>query len=58
MLALIASRVPNPAQEAADRDPGLLTLVFALVRAVRRESAGAVARHCELLSRAGGPIPL
>ncbi len=37
MLALIASRVPAPAQETADRDPGFLTLAFSFARALRRE---------------------
>lgn len=58
MLALIATRVPAPAQEAADRDPGFLTLTFAVARIVRREAAAAFARHCALMAKAGGPNPV
>ncbi len=58
MLALIASRVPHPAEETADRDPGFLTLAFILVRLGRRELNRAFARHCDLLARAGGVTPL
>lgn len=58
MLALIASRVPAPAEESAVRDPGFLTLAIAVVRAVRRETSTAFDRHCELIARNGGPIPL
>ncbi len=58
MLALIASRVPHPAEETADRDPGFLTLAFIVVRLARRELKQAFARHCDLLARAGGVTPL
>ncbi|GJE40745.1 hypothetical protein [Methylobacterium persicinum] len=58
MLAFIAARVPAPAQETADRDPGFLTLTFALARIVRREAAVAFARHCALMEAAGGPNPM
>lgn len=58
MLALIASRVPHPAEETADRDPGFLTLAFAVARVVRREAKLALVRHCDLLARSGGPAPL
>lgn len=58
MLALIASRVPSPAEESAIRDPGFLTLAIALVRGVRQELSVALHRHCNLMARAGGPIPL
>lgn len=57
MLALIASRVPSPVEESAVGDPGFLTLAIALVRAIRRESAAALNRHCDLIARAGGPLP-
>ena len=58
MLALIASRVPSPAEESAVGDPGFLTLAISLVRAARQELAAALHRHCNLMARAGGPIPL
>ena len=58
MLAFIASRVPHPLEETVDRDPGALTLAFALARIVRREAKLAFARHCDLLARAGGSTPL
>ncbi|WP_430912993.1 hypothetical protein [Methylobacterium sp. sgz302541] len=53
MLAVIASNVAAPAEEAADRDPGILTLAAAVVRAVRRGSAAAFARRCERAREAG-----
>lgn len=58
MLAFIASRVPHPAEEIADRDPGVLTLAFTVARVVRHEMKRAFARHADLLARAGGPTPL
>jgi hypothetical protein len=58
MLALITSRIPGPATESADRDPGFLTLVFALARAVRSRSETAFARRCALARAVGGPNPL
>jgi len=58
MLALITSRIPGPATESADRDPGFLTLVFALARAVRSGSETAFARRCALARAVGGPNPL
>jgi hypothetical protein len=57
MLALIASRVPDPAQETADRDPGFLTLAFALARALRWDYSRAWARHVALMNEVGGPRP-
>lgn len=36
MLAVLVSHCPAPEQEAVDRDPGLLTLAFALARHLRR----------------------
>lgn len=58
MLAFIATRVPAPAHETADRDPGFLTLAFTLARIVRREVATAFDRHCALMAEAGGPTPM
>ena len=58
MLALIASRVPSPVEESAIRDPGFLTLFITLVQTVRRETSAAVNRHCDLIARSGGPLPL
>ncbi|MFC6740309.1 hypothetical protein [Methylobacterium tardum] len=57
MLALITSRIPGPATESADRDPGFLTLVFAVARAVRTGSETAFARRCALARAVGGPNP-
>lgn len=57
MLALIASRVPAPAQETADRDPGFLTLAFSFARALRREYGVALTRHIALMGEVGGPRP-
>jgi hypothetical protein len=58
MLALITSRIPGPANESADRDPGFLTLMFAIVRAARNGAEGAFARRCALARAVGGPNPL
>ncbi|MDP4002057.1 hypothetical protein [Methylobacterium sp. NEAU K] len=58
MLALIASRIPGPVTETADCDPGILTLVFALTRAVRSGTEAAFARRCALAQAVGGPSPL
>ncbi|MCJ2011372.1 hypothetical protein [Methylobacterium sp. J-076] len=57
MLAFITARVPSPVQEVADRDPGIFTLAFALLRTVRRTSAEAFTLHCNLMAKAGGPNP-
>lgn len=58
MLAFIASRIPGPVVETADRDPGILTLAFTLARALRRGAETAFARRCDLVRDAGGPDPL
>lgn len=58
MLSLIASRIPGPATESVDRDPGIITLVLALARAVRTGSEAAFARRCALAHAVGGPNPL
>ena len=58
MLALIASRIPGPVTETADRDPGFLTLIFAFARAIRTGAESAFARRCALAQAAGGPNPL
>ncbi len=58
MLAFIASRIPRPAVETADRDPGILSLAFILARALRRGAESAFARRCALARDAGGPTPL
>ncbi|GJD80336.1 hypothetical protein GCM10007886_19430 [Methylobacterium gregans] len=39
MLSVLVSQCPAPEQEAVDRDPGLLTLAFALARSLRRRWA-------------------
>ncbi|MGT2486811.1 MULTISPECIES: hypothetical protein [Methylobacterium] len=58
MLALITSRIPGPAVETADRDPGFLTLVFAVARTLRGGAETAFARRCALARAVGGPNPL
>jgi hypothetical protein len=58
MLAFIATRIPGPVAETADRDPGILTLAFTLARAVRNGAETAFARRCALALAAGGPSPL
>ncbi|GJD35504.1 hypothetical protein [Methylobacterium aerolatum] len=58
MLALIATQTPTPAEEAADRDPGFLTLAISLIRAARHHLNYAFACHCDLMAKAGGPEPL
>jgi hypothetical protein len=58
MLALITSRIPGPATETADRDPGIITLVFAVARALRSGSEAAFARRCAMARAVGGPNPL
>ena len=37
MLAVLVSNISRPVEEPLDRDPGVLTLAAAIVRAVRRE---------------------
>jgi hypothetical protein len=58
VLALITSRIPGPVAETADRDPGILTLMFAVARAVRTGTETAFARRCALAHAVGGPNPL
>lgn len=58
MLALITSRIPGPVVETADRDPGFLTLVFAVARGLRNGAETAFARRCALARAVGGPNPL
>lgn len=58
MLALIASRIPGPAEEAVDRDPGIITLALTIARALRRGAGTAFERRCALARAAGGPNPL
>ena len=58
MLAFIATRIPSPVAETADRDPGILTLVFTLARALRNGAEASFARRCALAQAAGGPSPL
>lgn len=58
MLALISSRIPGPVTETVDRDPGILTLMFACARAVRSGAEVAFARRCALARAIGGPNPL
>lgn len=58
MLALITSRIPGPVEETLDRDPGIFTLAFAVVRALRSGAQAALARHCALARDLGGPTPL
>lgn len=36
MLTVLVAQCPAPAEEALDRDPGLITLAFALARRLRR----------------------
>ncbi|GJD57599.1 hypothetical protein [Methylobacterium dankookense] len=36
MLTVLVAQCPTPAEEPLDRDPGLLTLAFALARHLRR----------------------
>ncbi|MCJ2054570.1 hypothetical protein [Methylobacterium sp. J-070] len=58
MLALITSRIAGPVTETADRDPGFLTLMFTVARALRGGAEAAFARRCALARAAGGPNPL
>ncbi|GEP05021.1 hypothetical protein [Methylobacterium oxalidis] len=46
MLAVLVSNISRPVEEPLDRDPGVLTLAAAIVRAVRREHEAAFARRC------------
>ena len=46
MLSVLTARLPVPADELQDRDPGFLTLAFAVVRALRREGRNAFERRC------------
>lgn len=41
MLSVLAAKIPTPADEPQDRDPGILTLAFAVIRLLRR--AGSIA---------------
>lgn len=38
MLAVLVAQCPRPAEEPLDRDPGLITLAFALARRLRRNT--------------------
>jgi hypothetical protein len=58
MLALITSRIPGPVAETADRDPGILTLIITVARALRSGAEAAFARRCALARAVGGPNPL
>ncbi|MGH1569891.1 hypothetical protein ACRAWG_03500 [Methylobacterium sp. P31] len=58
MLALITSRIPGPVAETADRDPGILTLMFAVARAFRTGTEAAFARRCAMARAVGGAKPL
>ncbi len=47
MLTLFLAHPPAPADEPIDRDPGVITLAAALIRAVRRQHEAAFRRRCE-----------
>jgi hypothetical protein len=47
MLSLFIANTPAPAEEPIDRDPGVITLAAALIRAVRRQHDAAFRRRCE-----------
>lgn len=53
MLAVIASNLTAPAEEAVDRDPGILTLAAAILRSLRRGGGAAFARRCDRVREAG-----
>ena len=54
MLSVLTAHVPVPAVESQERDPGFLTLAFAVVRVLRREGRNAFARRC---ARAAETLP-
>ncbi|MCJ2008904.1 hypothetical protein [Methylobacterium sp. J-092] len=54
MLSVLTARVPVPADEPQDRDPGFLTLAFTVVRVLRREGRSAFERRC---ARAAETLP-
>lgn len=47
MLSLFIANTPAPAEEPIDRDPGVITLAAAVIRAVRRQHDAAFRRRCE-----------
>ncbi|GJE15917.1 hypothetical protein [Methylobacterium marchantiae] len=47
MLSLFVSNTPAPVEEPIDRDPGVITLTAALVRAIRRQHDAAFRRRCD-----------
>lgn len=48
MLAFLVSNLPAQAEEPIDRDPGIITLAAALLRAIGRERDAAFRRRCDL----------
>ena len=47
MLSVLTARIPIYADEPRDRDPGIFTLAFSVVRTLRREARNAFERRCE-----------
>lgn len=47
MLALLVTNLPVQAEEPIDRDPGIITLAAALLRAFGRERDAAFRRRCD-----------
>ncbi|WP_019904914.1 hypothetical protein [Methylobacterium sp. 77] len=47
MLSFFVSSTPAQADEPIDRDPGVITLAAALIRAVRRQHDAAFRRRCD-----------
>lgn len=45
MLSVLTARIPTPADEPQDRDPGILTLAFAVIRLLRRRGRIAFERR-------------
>ena len=48
MLAILTANISAQADEPIDRDPGIITLTAALLRALSRQRDAAFRRRCDL----------
>ncbi|WP_187272996.1 hypothetical protein [Methylobacterium sp. WL69] len=48
MLAIFATNRPAQTEEPIDRDPGIITLAAAMLRALNRHTDAAFRRRCDL----------
>ena len=53
MLSVLTVKIPTPADEPQDRDPGILTLAFAVIRLLRRMGRMAFERRGHRVGETG-----